>query len=189
MTSMFPRILLAVGLAATILSACGTPAPQHQLTVDGQPVPLSLYTTLVSAEQQKIERTGARIDWQSTSGKDRLARIESAVIRELVRDAVVEALARTRGITVGAADLQQTVAATEQAFGGAGGFEQGLEQAGLTRSNFEALLRYRVLEARLRQADSAGIKAAIEKAVSKAHVVVSIGPCDPNHGYPACLTP
>lgn len=189
MKVMFARSVLVVALAATILSACRTAPAQSQLAVNGQPLSLSLYATLVRAEQQKIERVGAHVDWQSADGKHRLMRIESAVIRELVRNAVVDQLAKARGITVTTTDLKQALSAAELAFGGSAAFDQGLQQAGLTTSDFQALLGYRILETKLRQANSAGLTAALDSAIAQAHVVAAIGPCDGSRAYPACLTP
>jgi SurA-like protein len=176
---------VAIVAIAVALGASGTRAANPQLMVNRQPVSVDLYHTLVATEQHKFERIGAQVNWQSASGQRRLAVIESSVIRELVRDAVVEQLASARGIAVTPADLAQGISAAEQTFGGAVAFEQSLEQAGLARSEFSSLLRYRILEARLMQ--GSGSKSAVDKAVGQAHVVATLGPCAVNHSYPACL--
>ena len=190
MIRRFPIVALIVVIAvvALALTGCATRAAVPQLTVNGQPVSVDLYHSIVATEQHKFERIGAQVNWQSASGQHRRAEIESSVIRELVRDAVIEQLTTARGIAVTPADLAQGVSAAEQTFGGAVAFEQSLEQAGLTRSEFSSLLRYRILETRLMQQGTAS-KAAIEKAADQAHVVLSIGPCAGNRSFPACLTP
>ena len=92
-----------VATMAIALSACGTSgSASAQLTVNGHSASIALYTSLVAAERQKLERTGASISPTSATAKQREASIESYVIRELVRDAVVEQLAAARGITSGA---------------------------------------------------------------------------------------
>jgi len=178
-------IVTAVAIA---LSSCGArPAARAQLTVNNHPVSIALYNSLVAAERQKIERTGAPISPTSVAGKHRQTSIEASVIRELVRDAVVEQLAAARGITISADDLQTRLSAAEQALGGPLAFEQALEQAGLSRTDFGAILRYRLLEAQLTQTGAASSTRAIDAAVGTARVVVTIGPCV--HGvYPSCLS-
>jgi len=177
--------IVALGLA---LASCGPSTAGTQLAVNGEPMSVELYRAIVSTEQHKFERIGAPVNWQSASGQRRRADIEASVIRELVRDAVVEQLATAHGITVTAVDLEQGVAAAEQTFGGPVAFEQNLAQAGLASSEFSSLLRYRILEARLTQRGATS-EAAIAKAVGAARVVATIGPCAGNGSYPACLTP
>jgi SurA N-terminal domain len=186
----FPVVAITVGatLVAVALAGCGTRAAEPAFSVNSEPVSVALYQSMVSTEQHKFERTGAPVNWQSVSGQRRRANIESSVIRELVRDAVVEQLATERGIALTPVDLQQGLSAAEQAFGGPVAFEQNLEQAGLSRSEFSSILRYRILETRLTQGGAAS-KGAIDKAVGRAHVVATIGPCAGNGSYPACLTP
>ena len=99
----------------------------------------------------------------------------------------VEQLATARGIAVTPGDLEQGVSAAEQTFGGPVAFEQSLVQAGLARSEFSSLFRFRILETRLTQRGVAS-EGTIEKAVGQAHVVATIGPCAGNRSYPACLT-
>lgn len=180
-------ITVGVVAIAVALGASGTRAATAQLTVNRRPVSMELYHSLVATEQHKFERIGAQVNWQSGSGQRRLAVIESSVIKELVRDAVVEQLAGAHGIAVTPADLAQGISAAEQTFGGPVAFEQSLEQAGLARSEFSSLMRYRILETRLMQHGIAS-KGAIDKAVGQARVVATIGPCTGNRSYPVCLT-
>ena len=189
MIRKFPIVAITVGIVAVAvaLGASGTRAATPQLTVNGRPVSVGLYQSLVATEQHKFERIGAQVNWQSASGQRRRVNIESSVIKELVRDAVIEQLAAAHGIAVTPADLAQGISAAEQTFGGPVAFEQNLEQAGLARSEFSSLLRYRILEARLMQQGIAS-KGAIDKAVGQAQVVATIGPCATNRSYPACLT-
>lgn len=176
-----------VAAVAVALSACGaSPAVSAQLTVNRHTVSIALYTSLVAAERQKIERTGAPISPTSASGKRRESSIEASVIRELVRDTVLEQLAAARGITVSPADLKTRLSAAEQAFGGPLAFEQALEQAGLSRTDFSAVMRYRLLQAQLTQTGGDTSRRAIDAAVLTAHVVVTIGPCA-HRAYPSCV--
>src|SRR5439155_15996426 len=115
-------------------AACGTGAQKPQLPGNGLPLSVDLYHSIVATGQHKYERTGAQVNWSSASGQRRLANIESSVLRELVHDAVVDQLARERGIVVTPADLEHALAAAEAAFGGPVAFEQNLEQAGVARS-------------------------------------------------------
>jgi len=110
------------------------------------------------------------------------------VIHELVRDAVVEQIAKARGIRVTPAQLDQQLAAAEQAFGGPSAFDQAVQTAGLKKSDFSTLLRYRMLETQLAQVNAGAATLTIDKAVSRARVVVTIGPCADGRPYPACLT-
>jgi hypothetical protein len=180
-------ITVGVVAVAVALGASGTRAATPQFSVNGRPVSVDLYRSMVATEQHKFERTGAEVNWQSASGQRRRANIESSVIRELVRDAVVEQLAGARGIAVTQVDLAQALSAAEQAFGGSVAFESSLEQAGLARSEFSSLMRYRILEARLMKQGIAS-KGVIDKAVGQAQVLATIGPCAGNQSYPACLT-
>ena len=183
---MLPK--LCVIALAVALSACGSRAEgAGQLTVNGQAVSLSLYNAFVAAEEQKVERNGAPTGWQSAAGRRMKANIELSVIRELVRDAVIGQLAEAHGIRLTAPELQQRVSAAEQAFGGMAPFEEALQQAGLSRTQFASILRFRVLESQLSQLGTDGA-AGIDAAVKKARVVVTIGPCAGSRSYPVCLS-
>ena len=180
--------VLATAVFAAALAACGTGAQNPQFSVNGRPLSVDLYHSIVATEQHKYERTGAQVNWSSASGQRRLANIESSVLRELVHHAVVEQLAAERGVVITPADLEHALAAAEAAFGGPVAFEQNLEQAGVARSEFSAMLRYRLLETRLTQGGTVS-KSAIDTAVDRAQVVAKVGPCAVNRSYPACLTP
>jgi hypothetical protein len=181
-------LILAIAAVGVALAACGTRSADPQLTVNGRPLSVALYHSVVATEEHKFERTGTQVNWQSASGQRRRANIESSVIQELVRDAVVEQLAIEHGIAVTPVDLEQALSAAEQAFGGPVAFEQNLEQAGIARSEFSSLLRYRILETRLTQRGAVS-RGAIDKAIGEAHVIATIGPCAGDRSYPACLTP
>jgi len=181
------RHLAIVALVLSV-SACGTRAPAAgELSVNGHAVSLALYDSLVRAEQHRIEQVGVRADAPSPAGRKRLASIETSVIHELVRDAVVEQMAQARGIRITPAQLEQRVATAEQAFGGTSVFDQALQSAGLKKSDFSALLRYRMLETQLAQVNAGDVNLQIDTAVSRARVVVTIGPCANGRPYPACL--
>ncbi|TMD84953.1 MAG: hypothetical protein E6I74_01550 [Chloroflexi bacterium] len=179
---------LSVIVLAVALSACGTRASNgEQLTVNGQAVSLSLYHALVAAEEQRVERSGAEISSQTPAGRRKKASIEASVIREVTRDAIIGQLAQARGIRLTAAELRQRVSAAEQAFGGAGPFEEALQQAGLSRMEFATIVRFRILESHLSEIATGG-SAGIDGAVLKAHVVITLGPCTGGAAYPDCLS-
>ena len=180
------RFAIVATMAIALSAGSTSGSASAQLTVNGHSASIALYTSLVAAERQKLERTGASIGPTSATAKQREASIEASVIRELVRDAVVEQLAAARGITIATADLKTRLSAAEQAFGGPLAFEQALEQAGLSRTDFGAVLRYRLLEAQLMQAGADS--RAIDAAVAKARVVITIGPCSKARSYPACVS-
>src|ERR671935_1463809 len=182
------RRLFVVAMATVLLSACGTQVISGQLAVNGHAVPISLYRSLVKVEQQKIERTGVRVDWKSPAGQRRLAAIQSSVIRQLIRSAVIEQLAQARGISVSRAELTSDVSGAERAMGGPGAFEVALQQAGISKPDFAAVLRYRLLETRLRQAMGTGFTGGVARALAGARVLATIAPCGPGREYPACLT-
>ena len=180
--------LLAIAVLSFALAACSARAQDPQFSVNGRPISIALYQSIVASEQHKFERMGTQVNWHSVSAQRRLANIESMVLRELVYDAVIEQLATDRGIVIAPTDLERAFSAAEAAFGGPVAFEQNLEQAGVARSEFSSLLRYRILETRLTQ-QGAVSKGAIDTAVLRAHVVATIGPCALNGSYPACITP
>ena len=179
---------LAILALALAVSGCGPTAPAPgQLSVNGHPVSIALYHALVTAEQHRAEETGVRADATSPAGRQRLASIEASVIHELVRDAVVEQLAQARGIRVTPVQVEQRLAVAARAFGGPSAFEQAVRQSGLARSDFATLLRYRLLETQLAQVNAGEVTLQIDNAVSRARVVVTIGPCANGRSYPACL--
>lgn len=185
---MLMRRILVVAVISGLLTGCGAQVVSNQLTVNGQPVPISLYQTLVQAEQHKIERTGVMVDWSSPSGRRRLAGIQSSVIRGLVRSAVIEQLARTRGVRVGGDEVARAVSTAEQAVGGTRNFDLALEEAGTTETVFASVMRQRLLEVKLRHALGTGFAPILERAVAAARVVATVGPCDHGQAYPECLT-
>ena len=176
-----------IALAIALSAGGGRAEGAGQLTINDQTISLSLYNALVAAAEQKVERNGAQMGSQSPAGRRMKANIESSVIRELVRDTVIGQLAEAHGIRLTAADLQQRVSAAEQAFGGPVPFEEALQQAGLSRTQFASILRFRVLESQLSQLGTDGA-AGIDAAVKKARVVVTIGPCAGSRSYPVCLS-
>ena len=180
---------VAILALAITLSTCGArTGAVGQFAVNGQPVSMPLYRSLVLAERHKAERTGVQPSPTSPAGRQREALIESSVIRELVRDTVVDQLARAHGIGITPAQLQQRLSAAEQAFGGPVAFEQALQQAGLAAPDFSVLLRYRMLEAQLTLVNAGATKHPVDEAVARARVLVTIGPCAGSRPYPACLT-
>lgn len=193
MNVVFRQLLpvVLVTALAIILGACAGrgPAPTASTvaaTVNREPVPLHLYTTLVAASQRKVERAGIAVNWNTPDGADRLSQIEAQALKQLVRNAVIEQLARTRRVAVSAADLDAAMGQLEEGLGGAEAFDQKLEQEGLNREDFRALLRPTLIERTLRGADAGGYEAALERALRGAKVQAYVGPCATDHRYPQC---
>src|SRR2546429_9625394 len=69
---------LVIAVLGVALVGCGTSAEEAQLSVNGRPLSVALYHSIVATEQHKFERTGAQVNWHSVSGQRRLANIESA---------------------------------------------------------------------------------------------------------------
>ena len=185
------RRLLPLVALAVMLGACAnrSPAPAASTVaaiVNREPVPLHLYSALVAASRRKVERAGIAVNWNAPDGADRLNQIEAQALKQLVRNAVIEQLARTRRVAVSAADLDAAMGQLEEGFGGAEAFDQKLEQEGLSREDFRALLRPTLAERTLRVADPAGYEAALERALQRAKVQAYVGPCATNHQYPRC---
>ena len=104
------RRLLPLVALAVMLGACATrsPAPAASTVaaiVNREPVPLHLYSALVAASRRNVERAGIAVNWNTPDGADRLNQIEAQALKQLVRNAVIEQLARTRRVAVSAADL------------------------------------------------------------------------------------
>jgi SurA N-terminal domain len=181
--------LLQVAAMLILMSGCSAPPQPSQLSVNGQQVSLALYRGLVAAEQQKIERSGIRIGWTSASGRHRLAQLQSSVIRQLVRSRVIEQLARARGLSVSPDEAGWAMARVQESLGGSANFAAALAQAGTAETTFAQVLRDHLLEAKLRQALGSGFAHSLDRALSSARVVATVGPCDGRSSYPSCLVP
>jgi len=187
------RDLLSIALLALALAACGAPASATApaatgaLIVDGVTMPISLYATLVRSQQQRLESQGAHADWNSADGKRQLNAIKAGAIRTLAFDAIIEHLARADQLNVTDADVAAGLAQVEQAVGGAPAFDAQLGRAGISRTDFATLFRYRLLEQKLRHAEGARYDATIKRAVEAAKVQAYVGPCQTDHAYPRCV--
>lgn len=174
--------------SATVPTPSRTPVPDGALTVNGEPVARPLYDLLVRSAQLKVERAGIPVQWNSPDGARRLTGLQVQAIKNLVRNAVVEQLARQRQISVSTTDLDAALAQIEEVLGGPAVLDQQLEQQGLSRDDYRALFRYTLLERKLDQADPAQTAApAIDQAMQTARVQVYVGPCATNHQYPQCV--
>ncbi len=179
-------VVLAVALVA-LLSACSPQASDAAVTVNGESVPLRFYDVLVAASRHRAEQIGIPVAWDSPQGERRLAQIQLQTIKQLVRNAVIDQLARERHVDVTDADLDAAMARVDGAFGGAAVVDQKLEHSGLTRADYRALYRFFLLDQKLRQADPSGYPAALEAAMKNAHVQVYVAPCASDHDYATCL--
>jgi parvulin-like peptidyl-prolyl isomerase len=185
------RGIILLGLAAllvAILAACQTSSqPSAAATINGVSVPRHLYDALVTASQRRAEQVGLNVRWDTSEGTQRLSRIQSDTIKQLVRDAVIAEVGRERNVAVSDADLDAGMARIEGVFGGAAGVDQKLNQDGLSRADFRELYRYFLLDQKLRQADPSGYPSALDQALKSADVQVFVGPCADNHDFRTCI--
>ena len=66
--------LLAIAVLGVALAACGTKAQDPPFSVNGRPISVALYQSIVATEQHKFERTGSQVNWHSASGQRRRQR-------------------------------------------------------------------------------------------------------------------
>ena len=182
------RRLLLIALALLAVACGGEAAPTGgAAVVNGDVVTTARYDLLVSSARLRIERTGIQqVDWNSAQGRTRLREIEAQALRLAVRNAVIEQLARDRGVGVGDPDLDRAITALEGATGGPQQLDQRLEQEGLTRAQYRTLLRDTLLDRELRAGDER-YDQHLEDALRRAGVRAYVGPCASDHQYPRCV--
>ena len=174
-------------LTVLALAGCAGPAPANTAAVvDGQAVPTSRYDLLVSSAQRHVVGTGIQIDWDSAQGRARLREIQAQALRLAVRNVVVERMASRAGVTVGDADVDQSIKSLESLAGGADQLDQQLSLEGLTRPQYRTLLRDTLLDRELRARD-ARYDAHVAAALKAASVQAYVGPCAADHQYPRCV--
>ena len=183
----------AIGLLALALAGCGSSASATasagggSLTVNGTPISLALYETLVKSQERALQSQGQAADLTSASGKRQRAGIEARAIRTLARDAIMDQLARERRLEVTDAELSRAITRIETALGGAPEFAAQLDKTGLSQSEFRTFFRYRLLEEKLRQVFGSRYDATLRHAIASATVTAYVGPCRTEHEYPRCV--
>jgi len=186
-SALFRTCLVSL-TAVALLAGCGgqqTP-PGRAAVVNGDAVPTARYDLLVSSAQRRIESSGFHVDWSSARGKTRLREIQAQSVRLAVRDAVIEQMARKRGVQVGDPEVDEALRSLEELAGGAGPLDQRLELEGLTRAQYRSLLRYTLLDRKLRALDDQ-YDAHLASALRAAGVEAYVGPCASDHRYPRCV--
>lgn len=171
-----------------MLPGCGGNAPvaPSAAVVNGESVPSARYQLLVSSAQRRIESSGLSVDWNAAQGRSQLRQIQAQALQLAVRDTVIEQQARRRGIGVGVGDLDEAVTALEGLAGGPDQLDQRLEMEGMSRADYRALLRYTLLDRKLRAADVRWDE-HLAAAVRAAGVQAFVGPCETDHRYPRCV--
>jgi len=182
---MKPALLFLTFVVAT-LTACAPSAPSALATLDGTAVSAPLYDVLLSSARHRAQAVGETVDPAKPGGARRLARLQAAALRETIQDAAIERLARGHGVTVTPQDVASTIHNLEQALAGEGTIDGQLAEAGLSRSDFATLTRYRLLQSRLRARDPK-LDMELREVLAGPAVQVYASPCGTDHRYPACL--
>ena len=124
-----------------------------------------------------IEQTASRRD-------QRAAPIECK--RTALRDTALERLATAKGVTLSKDEVDAAIARVDQALATSASLDGQLTQSGLSRSGFRVLMRYRLLERKLRSRDP-GLEKELASTLAKGDVHVYAAPCLDDHRYPQCL--
>lgn len=181
--ALTPLIALSLTLAGCGGQAATAP---NAAVVNGEQVPTARYQLLVSSAQRRIESSGLPVDWNAAQGRSQLRQIQAQALQLAVRDTVIEQQARRRGVGIGEADLDEAVTALEGLAGGHEQLDQRLGMEGLSRGDYRALLRYTLLDRKLRAADERWDE-HLAGALRAASVQAFVGPCATDHRYPRCV--
>lgn len=174
-------------LTLVLLTGCAGQAPANTAAVvDGQKVPTARYHLLVSSGQKQVQNDGLAVDWSSARGKSRLRDIQTQSLQLIVRDVVIQQMAKRDGVQVSDTQLDQTIKSLEAVAGGSDQLDQELSLEGLTRSQYRPLLRITLLDRELRARDPK-YDQHLASAVSAARVQAYVGPCAADHQYPRCI--
>jgi parvulin-like peptidyl-prolyl isomerase len=186
---MISRILAVIALAMTA-SACALPFADRTTpataAIGGTQVSRSLYDVLLSSAKHQAGTGGASLDPNQPAGARRLARVQASAMRIALRDTALERLAAGKGVTVSKDEVDAAIARVDQALGTSASLDGQLTQSGLSRSGFRVLMRYRLLERKLRARDP-GLEKELASTLANGDVHVYAAPCLDDHRYPQCL--
>jgi hypothetical protein len=186
---MISRTLAAMAIAMTP-SACSlpfaNPTTPATATLAGAPVSRSLYDVLLASAKHQAGTGGASLDPNQPAGARRLARVQASAMRTALRDTAMERLAASGGVTVSKDEVDAAIARVDEALGTSASLDGQLTQSGLSRSGFRVLMRYRLLERKLRARDP-GLEKAVQSILANGDVHVYAAPCLDDHRYPQCL--
>jgi hypothetical protein len=146
----------------------------------------SLYDVLLSSAKHQAGTGGAGLDPIQAAGARRLARVQASAMRTALRDTALERLAAGEGVGVSDGEIDAAISRVDQALGSDASLDGQLTQSGLGRSGFRVLMRYRLLERKLRARDP-GLETAIDSTLANGDVHVYAPPCQDDHRYPQCL--
>jgi len=182
------RALIPLIALFLCLAGCGGQAApaSSAAVVNDEAVPTARYQLLVSSAQRRIESSGLPVDWNAARGRSQLGQIQAQALKLAVRDTIMEQQARKRGVSVRPADQDEALTALEGLAGGPDQLDQRLAMEGLSRADYRALLRYTLLDRKLRAADDRWDE-HLAAAISAARVRAFVGPCATDHRYPRCV--
>jgi hypothetical protein len=186
---MLQRTLLAL-VAAVALGGCTLPWPSvatpATATIDGVVVAQDLYDVLLASAKHQAATAGAGIDPGTDAGARHLARVQAAAMRTALHDTEVDRLAAASRITVSGPEIDAAIARVAEALGADTSLDALLGQTGMSRSAFRLVMRYRLLEQKLRGRDPR-LDATLNTALARSDIRVYAPPCRDDHRYPQCL--
>ena len=178
-------LMAAVAVAGCSILSINLRTPPTA-TVDSTVVGQRLYDVLLSSAKHQAAAAGAGIDPSQSAGARHLARIEAAAMRTALRDTELDRLAADSGITISDQEVDAALSRVAAALGADTSLEALLAQTGMSQADFRLIMRYRLLEQKLRARD-AGLDRTINRALSNSEVKVYAAPCQDDHRYPQCL--
>ncbi len=180
-------VLVLASAIQIMVTACSNVPADSAAVVNGVPVPAHYYDSMVTASKRRAEQVGIPVVWDSAAGVKRLTVIQTETIKRLVQNAVVDQLAKEKGVAVSDSDLDLAIGKIEVAFGGSNAVNQRLDQSGMSRADFRDLYRYFLLDQKLRQTDPNGYQTTLDQKLKGAKVQVFVAPCTTDHDFATCL--
>jgi SurA N-terminal domain len=164
---------IATATATLALAACGnsTSAERAALTVNGTTISAQQYDAAVAALRGRLEQhTGHAINITTPSGKQAMASIKAAAVRDLVAQTVVDQLAAQHHVSVSDGDVSSTLQRLQQTAGSADDLVAELAASGLSDGNTRAAVRTLLLQQQLRAVLGSGYDTTFANAVQHATV-------------------
>ncbi len=184
---MTRRILITV-IAAAAFAGCSLPMPwvanPPTATIDSTTVDQKLYDVLLGSA--KHQAAGAGIDPAQAAGARHLARVQAAVMRSALRDTELDRLGEAAGISVSSSEVDVAISRVAEALGADMSLDALLGQTGMSSADFRLVMRYRLLEQKLRAGDPR-LDISISRALATSHIRIYAAPCLDDHRYPQCL--
>lgn len=153
---------------ATPLPTPTPPAPLAAL-VNGQYVFLADYERQIAQYEQSLQEVN--VDLESEEGQARLAQAQEDVLQSLIDGVLIDQAASGLGVTLGQEELEAQVAADIEVGGGQAAFDEWLLATGLTREDYERMLRQSMLAQRVWDVLTADVPQVAEQVHAR-HIVV-----------------